>query len=59
MYVHATPGEGLEDGQFYELTLHVLEHSDSFPVNGKIAGTITFKSHGDYTLPTGSDSSGA
>lgn len=59
LYIHATAGVGLQDGQFYLLTLHVLEHAVSLPVNGKVSGVITFKSHGAYTLPTGSDSSGA
>lgn len=59
LYVHAASGEGLEDGPFYQFTLHVLNHQNTIPVKGKVTGTITFKSHGAYTLPTGNDSSGA
>lgn len=59
LYIHATPGEGLEDGPFWALTLQVMQHSFSIPVKGKVAGTIEFKSHGTYTRPTGNDSSGA
>lgn len=58
-YIHATPGDGLEDGPAFTFTLHVMSHSNSDPVDGKVTGTITFKSFGDYTLPSASDSSGA
>lgn len=59
LYVHALPGVGLQDGPFYSFTLHVTQHSLSVPVKGKVAGTVEFKSHGSYTLPTGdSNSSG-
>lgn len=37
----------------FGLTLHVLNHRVGVPVKGKVAGTITFKSHGRYTLPSG------
>lgn len=59
LYIHSTPGLALEDGPAFTLTLHVLSHSNSDPVDGKVTGTITFKSHGAYTLPSTSDSSGA
>ena len=59
LYMHAASGLGFQDGPFWGLTLHVLNHQHSVPVKGKVAGTISFKSHGAFTLPTGEDSSGA
>ena len=59
LYLHASAGVGLEDGPYYGLTLHVLNHQNSVPVKGKVSGTIQFKSYGAYTLPSGNDSSGA
>lgn len=59
LYVHATSGEGLQDGPFWDFTLIVIQHSFSIPVKGKVAGTLEFKSTGSYTNPIGNDSSGA
>lgn len=59
LYMHSSPGVGLQDGRFWAFTLHVVDHSHSVPVKGKVSGTISFKSHGSFTLPTGDDSSGA
>jgi len=59
LYVNATSGAGLEDGPFFLLTLHVLNHRNNVPVKGKVSGVISFASHGSYTLPAGNDSSGA
>jgi len=57
LYVHASSGVGLQDGPYWELTLHILNHSNSIPVKGKVSGTISFKSHGSYTRPAGNDAS--
>ena len=54
IYVHATPGVGLQDGPFFLLTLQVGSGLDvAFPVKGKLGLTIPFISFGNYTLPVG------
>jgi hypothetical protein len=58
LYVHSSPGAGFEDGPRFTFTLQVLSHSNSVPVDGKVTGTITFKSFGSYTLPSIESSSG-
>lgn len=52
LYVNSTPGVGLEDGPYWELTLQVRRHSNAIPVKGKVSGTIEFRSYGTYSLPT-------
>jgi hypothetical protein len=59
LYINSTGGVGLEDGPFFQFTLHVLNHSNSIPIRGKVSGAVGFASHGTYILPTGNDSSGA
>lgn len=48
-----TDGDDQNEPHF-ALTLHILNHRNSIPVRGKVSGVIQFKSHGAYTLPTGS-----
>jgi hypothetical protein len=59
LYVHATAGAGLQDGPFWSFTMRVTRHRNSNAIKGKFTGTISFKSTGSYTVPTGNDSSGA
>ena len=59
MYLHSTAGVGLEDGPVWTLKMHILDSDTSVPVDGKVTITWNFKSHGSYTLPSTSDSSGA
>lgn len=59
LFIHASSGLGNQDGPRYNLTLHVLNHSNAIAVRGKVSGTFTFKSKGTFTLPSTEDSSGA
>ena len=51
LYPHTDSDDQTEP--HFGLTLHVLNHQNGVPVRGKVSGTVTFKSHGIYTLPSG------
>jgi len=59
MYVHATSGTGNEDGPNFSFTMRILTHANSFPVKGKVTGTVSFKSIGSYSTPSDEISSGS
>lgn len=51
LYPHSDGDDQTEP--YFGLTLHVTNHRVGVPVKGKVSGTITFKSFGAYTLPSG------
>jgi hypothetical protein len=59
IYVHSTGGAGAEDGPYWGLTMLITRHQCNMPIRGTVNGTVTFRSKGAYTLPTGDDTSSA